>query len=171
MTPQTIRVLAVDPCHRGLGFVVLEWPINLVDWGVKTVKHKKKRRTLAMIINMLRRYKPHIIVMEDCQAIGSRRCVRVHKLIGEICREAVKESVAVRVFSREQIKDVFAAFGAGTKYEIAHAIGRQLPELATNVPRYRRAWMNEDHRMPFFTATSLAMTYFYTRRLRTKKIS
>jgi len=147
----------------------VEWPFNLVDWGVKSVRTKKKRRTLAMITGLIRRYKPYVIVLENCDGDGSHRCSRIEKLIGAICREAVKDNVAVRVFSRTEIKEVFGAFGAATKYEIAHAIARQLPELTPHLPRYRKAWMSEDYRMAFFNATSLALTYIYTRQIRAKK--
>jgi Holliday junction resolvasome RuvABC endonuclease subunit len=169
MIPRNIRVLGVDPRSRGLGYAVLERPFCLVDWGVKTVRNKKKRRTLAMITGLIRRYKPYVIVLEDCEGTGSRRCARIEKLIGAICREAVKDNVAVRVFSRANIKEVFGTFGATTKYEIALAIAKQLPELTPHLPRYRKVWMNEDYRMAFFNAASLALTYLYTRQMREKR--
>jgi Holliday junction resolvasome RuvABC endonuclease subunit len=152
-----------------LGYAVVEWPFNLVDWGVKSVRKKKKRRTLAMIIGLLRRYKPYVIVLENCEDKNSRRCCRIEKLVGTICREAVKERVAVHVYSRDEIKKVFGTFGATTKYEIAHAIAKQLPELIPWLPRYRKPWMGDDYRMAYFNAISLVLTYLYTQQMRKKK--
>ena len=166
MIPNKVRVLGIDPGSRGFGYAVIEWPFNLVDWGVKSVRHKKKSRTLSRVLGLLRRYRPHVIVLENCEDKDSRRCQRIEKLISAICREAIQYGVTVRVYSRSEIRGVFGPFGAETKYEIAHAIAKQLPELSTRLPRYRKPWMSEDYRMASFTATSLVLTYLYTRSFR-----
>lgn len=163
------RVLAIDPVSRRFGYAVLEWPLILVDWGVKSTRKQKKEKTLTIISKLVKRYHPTVIVLEDCSNARSRRCPRIEKLIGSICRYAVKENIAVRVFSRSQVRQVFDAFGAITKYEIAHAISRQLPELVPRLPRYRKPWMSEDYRMALFNATALALTYRYTYREPKKK--
>jgi hypothetical protein len=31
------RVLAIDPTHRGFGYVILEGPERLIDWGTRHV--------------------------------------------------------------------------------------------------------------------------------------
>src|SRR5947207_3331343 len=57
------------------------------------------------------------------------------------------------------VKKVFGTFRANTKHEIAHAVAQQLPELAPELPRYRKAWMSEGSQMAIFDAAALALTY------------
>ena len=95
-----IRVLAIDPSTRGFGFAVLEGPNRLIDWGVKETKTDKKRRTLQLIEDLIDRYLPNVIVVEDYAGKGSRRCRRVQGLISDISKLAVQRKIKVRAFSR-----------------------------------------------------------------------
>lgn len=170
MTKNITRVLGLDLRPNGLGYAVVELPSNLVNWGVKSLRRKKRRRVLAMMLGLVRKYKPYVVVLEDCEDEKSRRCCRVKRLIGTICREAAKENVAVTVYSREEIKKVFSTFGAETKYEIAHVVAKHLPELTNWLPRPRKVWMgNDDYRMAYFNAVSIILTYHYMHQMRRKK--
>src|SRR5260370_24836968 len=95
-----IRVLAIDPSTRGFGFAVLEGPNRLIDWGVKETKKNKSARTLKLIENLIDRYQPSVIVVEDYAGKGSRRCRRIEKLINDIAQLASKRHIKVRCFSR-----------------------------------------------------------------------
>src|SRR5262249_46637876 len=94
-----IRVLAIDPSTRGFGFAVLEGPNRLIDWGVKETKTDKKRRSLKFVAELIDRYQPQMLVVEDYTRKGSRRCGRVRELINDISQLAVKRKVKVRSFS------------------------------------------------------------------------
>jgi RNase H-fold protein (predicted Holliday junction resolvase) len=85
-----MRVLALDPSTRGFGFAILEGPNRLIDWGVKETKTEKKQRALKLIEDFIERYQPDLIVVEDYEAKGSRRCRRVQELINDISKLAVK---------------------------------------------------------------------------------
>ena len=155
-----VRVLAIDPSTRGFGFAVLEGPNRLIDWGVKETKTDKKRRTLKLIDDLIEQYQPSVIVIEDYQRKGSRRCERVADLINSIEKLAIKNHVKVRRFSRLKIKTTFAEGGTKNKYEIAIAIVNRFPELAPRLPRFRKPWMSEDYRMSIFDAVGLGLTFF-----------
>ena len=133
------RVLALDPTSRGFGFVVLESPTMLVDWGVKTTRPKEEAKALAKVLEVIRHYQPEIIVLEDHR--GSRRCARIQSLLDGVCRLAATENLKSRRIRISLVKKVFHTFRANTKHEIAHAVAQQLPELAPRLPRYRKAWM------------------------------
>ena len=133
------RVLALDPTSRGFGFVVLESPTMLVDWGVKTTRPKEEAKALAKVLEVIRHYQPEIIVLEDHR--GSRRCARIQSLLDGVCRLAATENLKSRRIRISLVKKVFRTFRANTKHEIAHAVAQQLPELAPRLPRYRKAWM------------------------------
>lgn len=150
-----IRVLAVDPTHRGFGFAVLESPDRLVDWGVKTVRGDKQAGCLRKIRELLQLYQPTVVILEDCARRGSRRCPRVRRLIERIRVLATKSGVKARVVSRAQVHKAFAP--ASTKHEIAVALAKHFPELALSLPPLRKPWMSEDCRMNVFDAVALAL--------------
>jgi len=155
------RVLAIDPTSRGFGLVVLESPSTLVDWGVKAIRREKETKTLAKVSELVRHYRPEIIVLEDFRR--SRRCARIRSLLEGVCRLATAEGLKSRCFPVARVKKVFGTFRANTKHEIAHAVAQQLPELAPHLPRYRKPWMTEDYQMAIFDAAALALTYFHSR--------
>ena len=155
------RVLAIDPSTRGFGLAVLEGPERLIDWGVKETKTDKKRRTFKLIDELIERYRPNLIVVEDYAVKGSRRCGRVRELIHDISKLAETRKIKVRSVSRLKVKQAFAESGASNKYEIAVAIANRFPELAPRLPRYRKPWMSEDYRMSIFDAVAFGVTFFH----------
>src|ERR1035441_3384904 len=162
--PNPKRVLAIDPTSRGFGFVVLESPTTPVDWGVKATRPKTEAKALAKVLEVIRHYRPEIIVLEDHR--GSRRCARIQGLLDGVCRLAAAEKLKSRCIPVSLVKKVFRTFRANTKYEIAHVVAQQLPDLAPRLPRYRKDWMSEDYRMAIFDAAALALTYFHSRPVR-----
>jgi Holliday junction resolvasome RuvABC endonuclease subunit len=158
------RVLAVDPTSRGFGFVVLESPATLVEWGNKVIRQQHEATILTKVSKLIRHYLPDIIVFEDCK--GSRRGARVQSLLDGIGRLATAEGLESHRFPVAQVKKVFRAFHATTKHEIAHAVAHQLPDLASWLPRFRKPWMSEGYQMAIFDAAALALTYFNSRLLR-----
>jgi Holliday junction resolvasome RuvABC endonuclease subunit len=165
-----IRILAIDPTTSGFGFAVLEGPDELVDWGVRSASViDKKATTLELISELIERYQPEIIVLQDCRHGKWRRCERVRDLLWEVSRLALREKISVRLISRARMKAVFASLGAKTKHEIATVIANRLPELAPRQPRYRQAWMPEDYNMAIFDAVALALTFYEINAARRKK--
>ena len=154
-----ICVLAVDPSTRGFGFAVLEGPNRLIDWGVKETKTDKNRMTLKLATDLIERYQPSVIVVEDYAGKGSRRCRRIERLINDITMLASKRQIKVRSFSRAKVKQTFSESGAINKYEIASAIAKRFPELAPRLPRFRKLWMSEDYRMSIFDAVAFGLTF------------
>jgi hypothetical protein len=162
--PNPKRVLAIDPTSRGFGFVVIESPTTLVDWGVKTMRQTSQEKLLAKALQLIRHYRPETLVLEDQK--GSRRRPRIRGLLGGVCRLATAEGLKSSCVPVARVKQVFGTFRANTKQEIAHVVAQQLPELAPHLPPYRKAWMSEDYYMAVFDAAALALTYYNSRLLR-----
>ncbi len=160
------RVLAIDPTTHGFGFVVLESLTMPVDWGMPVIRRGDKEKALTRVTILIEQYEPNVLAIEEPE--GSRRCDRVKELLEAISIIKVK-GLRIRRFSTQRVKKVFRAFGAETKHEIAHAIARQVPELAAWLPRFRKPWMSEDKRTSIFDAASLALTYFHSRSIRAQK--
>jgi len=156
-----MRVLAIDPSTRGFGFAVLEGPSRLIDWGAKETKNNKNAKSLKLIDDLIDRYEPNVIVVEDYEGKGSRRCRRIQMLIDGMSTLASKRTVRIRSFSRAKVKQAFFESGAVNKYEIATAIAGRFPELVPRLPRFRKPWMSEDYRMSIFDAVAFAVVFFH----------
>ncbi len=155
------RVVAIDPTSRGFGYVVLEGPGFLVDWGTRDMARADSERALSHVAELLRHYRPDGVVVEDVAAAGARRRHRVQALIDAIGSLAASRGVAVERVSRLQVHRVFARAQATTKHRIAGVIADHFPELAPRLPPLRRAWMSEDARMSIFDAAALALTHYF----------
>ena len=155
------RVLALDPSTRGFGFVVLEGPYNLVEWGIKEVRTDKHTRSLQRIGELIDTYQPDVLVIEDMADKECRRCPRVRELLRSVCQLASEKKIKTRSVSCRKVRLVFFDAQAVNKHEIANVIVRQFPELAPWQPPVRKTWMSEDSRTSIFDAAAFALTFFH----------
>src|SRR5689334_21880507 len=128
------RVLSIDPSTRGFGFTVMEGDASLIDWGVKKVKTNKNERCWMLIDDLIERFQPDAIVVEDFADENCRRRTRVRELIRGIITLAENRGIRSRVFSRKAVRAAFSPARAFTKQEIATAVAQRLPELAPKLP-------------------------------------
>lgn len=157
-----MRVLALDPFARGFGFVVLEGPQNLIDWGMKEARKNKTARSLEQIAALIEHYQPDVVVVENCMNKSCQRRARVQELIRDILALAAKRQVRISTVSRQRVKTAFAHAGVQTKDTIADVVAQRLPELAQRRPPLRKSWMSEDERMSIFDAAAFALTFFHS---------
>lgn len=157
-TPLKVRrVLAVDPMTKGFGFALLEGRSTLVDWGTREARGDKASTCVRKVAELLGRYRPDFLVLEDHRAPSSVRCVRVRQLLQRIQNEAAKQRIRVRLVSRVRVRATFERRGARTKEQVAQAIAGNFPEVAPYLPRPRKPWMTEDDRMSVFDALALTL--------------
>ena len=156
----TRRIIALDITSRGFGFAVMEGPDELVDWGVKQVQPYEEARCLRHLEKLIQRYRPELLVLEDHKKKPRRRSLRVLNLIEKVTALAKLAGVPVRLVNWKRVKAAFAPNAFINKFGIARAIGRHLPELASRVPPFRKAWMSEDYRTAIFDAVALALTFY-----------
>lgn len=155
------RILAIDPTSRGFGFVVLEGPASLIDWGTKDTERADTDLALRLVAALMNRYAPDIVVVEDVATRTSRRRSRVRELIENVTAKANSRELKVARVSREQVQDLFRAAGGTTKHRVATIIAEHFPELAPHLPPPRKAWMSEDGRMSMFDAAAFALAFYY----------
>lgn len=153
------RVLAIDPYSRGMGYVVVENGTLLVDWGTTEARDEKNGRCLERLAELHRTYRPDVLVLEDPEGEGSRRCERIIKLLDDAAELAESRAVDVRRYSRGEIRTAFRAWGAKTKHEIASAVAQRFPPLAPELPEPRAVFESEAERMAVFDAGSLAVSF------------
>lgn len=157
----SLRVLSIDPGTRGFGFVVLEGPHNLLDWGLKEARTDKHIRSLQKIEELIDTYQPDVLVIEDVTDKKCRRCPRVRELLGSIRQLASEKKLTTRSFSRLKVRLAFYDAQAVTKHEIASVIVGRFPELSPWRPPFRKPWMSEDPRTHLFGSLALALTFIH----------
>ena len=164
--PQNL-VLSIYPFTRGFAFVLFEGPASPFDWGVKEIKEKHKNaKTLDDIKELIDRYRPEVLVIEDTTNGESRRTSRIRKLYRMLVHLAVAEYVDLCRLKKSQVKESFGFVGAESKYEIAKAIAIQIPAFAHRIPPFRKPWVSEDSRQNLFDAAALGLTFYAQNRHR-----
>jgi len=154
-------VLSVYPTSRGYAFVLFEGPLNPYDWGIKEIRKKQKNEhTLESIQELINRYRPAYLIIEDHTERGSRRSSRIRRLYRMLMHLAESEQVEVFRYSQKAIRNCFESVGARSKYEIAQAIARQIPAFAHRMPKLRKIWMSEDPRQSLFDAAALGIVFY-----------
>jgi RNase H-fold protein (predicted Holliday junction resolvase) len=161
---RSLRVLAVDPSTRGFGYAVFEAPQMLVDWGTKDIRQDKERMALRKIGELLQRYEPSVLVVEDCTHITARRTARIARLTEQMLAVARTQGVSGCAVPRSAVYRNFAKANARTKYEIALALTRRFPALVLRLPPKRKPWQSEDPRTTIFDAAAFGLTYLEKRR-------
>ena len=157
-------VLAIYPFSRGFAFVLFEGSESPFDWGVKEIREKHRNvKTLDAIKELIDRYCPEAIVIEDTSDRANRRSSRIKKLYRMLTHLAAAEHVDLYRFSNAEVKQYFATVGAVTKYEIAQAIGLQIPAFGHRLPPLRKPWMSADPRQSLFDAAALGLVFYGSR--------
>src|SRR5262249_25645520 len=142
---------------RGFGFVVLEKPDALIDWGLRGGANRQIQTSVDAMLDLLKRYSPHIVAIEDCRIKSCRRGTRSRALLDQIAKVTARQ-VALRRISRQRLRKTFDLTSQMTKYDLAERVERQFPELEPFRPRRRKPWDSEDSRMSIFEAAALATT-------------
>ena len=157
---KTVRILAIAPLSRGLGYAVMEGADRLVACGNKAVLREKNAGSLAWAKKFIQFYKPDVLVLPDVNAKDTRRAARIKTLHRKITALAGKHRLKVRLISVTQARAQLLGGAKGTKFALAEALAAKFPvELALRLPPKRRAWMSEDPRMDIFDAVGLAAVF------------
>lgn len=158
------RVLAVDPHTHGLGYALFEGRGRLVDWGNKDIRRDKHACALRRIKELIRRYEPTVLVVEDFGHARSRRNLRVKRLQSQMFALARRSGIKGYALPLVAVYQHFSKRGAQTKYDIATTLAREFPGLMLRLPPKRKPWQSEDSRMSIFDAAALGYTYLARRR-------
>ena len=158
---KTVRILAIAPLSRGLGYAVMEGPDKLIACGNKAILRDKNAGALAWAIRFNRFYQPDVLVLPNVTAADTRRSVRIKTLHRQIVAWAGKQQLKVRLVSVTQVRGKLLGDVKATKFAVAQMLAEKFPvELGTRLPPKRRAWMSEDPRMDIFDAVGLAVAFW-----------
>lgn len=153
------RVLAVDPTHRGFGYVIFEGP-RLIDWGTRRLGGNKNKASLRAVSELISLYQPQILVLENVSLKTCRRRKRVRALFDALDELGRMRGLSVRRVSQASAKKNLCVVN---KTRLAASIAVRFPELSSCVPPERKPWMSEDPRTAIFDAAGLALAFFEIR--------
>ena len=84
---------------------------RLIDWGITNVRGSKNKVSIAAASDLISRYRPQIMILEDVVARHCRRCPRVHELIEALGRYGRERGLTVRKISQITVKRSFEPLG------------------------------------------------------------
>ncbi|MBV7270711.1 hypothetical protein [Winogradskyella luteola] len=154
-------VLALYPNAIGFGYAVMTNALNVLVSQVVNIRPISNKQSLKRIKEIINYYKPHIVVIEDYQGIGSRKSKRIQKVLDSIYLYAQKKHLKVRRYSRNDIRYVFSNFNAHTKHEIACVIAGNVKNMERKLREPRKINESEKYVTGAFDAVSLGVTHFY----------
>ena len=158
---KSIRILAIAPLSRGLGYAVMEGPDKLVACGNKAILRDKNAKALAWVNRFIQFYQPDVLVLPNVTAADTRRATRIKTLHRKIVAWAGKQPLKVRLVSVTQVRMQLVGESRATKFAVARTLAEKFPtELETRLPPKRRPWMSEDPRMDIFDAVGLAVAFW-----------
>ncbi len=134
---------------------MLDWGIRSFRSGANAVKTPAGEKFRAL----LDEFTPSAVVIRE----RTTRSARKPKLLTIIERQARSRRIPLRFISRGDVNRAFVGFESN-KYEVASALARQFPDLASRLPPKRKVWQSEDYRMGIFDAAALGVAYFVRRK-------
>ena len=138
---------------------MFEGPNRLLDWGIKSFRpgvNAVKIPAAKKLLVLLDEFTPSAIVIRKREV---RRSTTKTKMLTAIESQSRRRRIPVRFISRGDVNRAFVGFESN-KYEVASALAKQFPALASRLPPKHKIWQSEDYRMGIFDAAAVGVAYF-----------
>ncbi|MCI5056812.1 MAG: hypothetical protein MRY83_11930 [Flavobacteriales bacterium] len=160
----TLKVVMALFLHsRGFSIAILEDALTVIN-AYNVVLHKypiSNATILQKVKEKISFYLPEVVILEDAEGFGSRKGTRVKRAIKKIEKYAIEQKLSISKYSRNDIRFVFNAFNAQSKYEIAKVITENVKQLPVELPKKRLSHKPEHYCMTIFDAIALGITHYY----------
>ncbi|WP_114490719.1 hypothetical protein [Candidatus Ulvibacter alkanivorans] len=156
-------VMAIFVHARGFSLAILKDALTVLG-AYNVVLHKypiRNRDVLRKVKEKITFYLPELVILEDADGFGSRKSKRVRRAISSIEKYAESKEIPVSKYSRNDIRFVFKAFNAHSKYEIAKVISENVKQLPVSLPGKRKSHEPEHYALKIFDAIALGITHYY----------
>jgi hypothetical protein len=149
--------LALDIAPKGVAFAVLEGTERLYDAGMTYVSEPSKHAYVEKAEDLLLRYLPQILILEDTEGSGFKKGPRSEHVIKRLELLALSKTLPVVKVSR---KEILSVFQTKNKYQTAATVARFFPELEGRLPHHRKPWESETDLINIYEAISFALTAY-----------
>ena len=151
------RIAAVSLSANGFGYAIMEGG-TLLEYRHKVFMTDKSANSFIHIKKLIIRCQPDVLVLHDVNAKGTYRAPRIKALHRKVVALAKRRKLKVTKISRTELRKNLLGNPKGTKQEMAELLAKQFPdELASRIPRKRKAWTSENARMDIFDAVGLTI--------------
>ncbi len=128
-----LRLLAIDPGTREMGYAVLE-ATELLHFGVYTFPHHLSARQLCahgqrFLAGVITAFAPRLLVMERIVVATSTRSPRLHVFVEELRRYATDHHLQVAAYAPTTIKKAVTGHATATKRAVAETLLQWYPYL------------------------------------------
>ncbi len=129
-----------------------------MDWGRYSIRSDKGRQSLRLFRNLVERFEPDTLVIEDTADPDSPRCKRIEGLLKRLGRAASAAQIDVHAVTRAQVEYAFLGRDLSNKDDRAILIAQLFPVLMRRLPPRRELWMSENESMAIFDAMALVLS-------------
>ncbi len=151
------RYIAVHVRPQSVGFVVVENAI-VIDSGTRFCDQTQFDDCLGdRFDRLLQLYRPSGVIVKGARDSGLS--LRKRRVFAAIRQGAAGHSIALISMNPSQVDKYFLRYDARTKQQIAETVAKRMPELAWKLPRRRKPWESEHHRMSIFDAAAIVIAY------------
>lgn len=155
------RVLAIHATSNGFAYCIFEGARCLIDFGIKHVtKPEKNKHCLSLVEQLIVRYDPHNITIEDVDEHGSKRSMRVRHLYRDLEKMADRSGIVTYAYPWPVVFSVFKNARPKTRHDIAIVVAEILPDIRRRLPPKRKIWLPQDPRQALFDAAAIGITYY-----------
>ena len=147
------QVLAIYPNSKGYAYVLMEGPTEVIDKKMVSVSPVNNIRILNEVKNLIDKYNPNSLILEDTTCKFSRKGSRGKQLLRSISSSAKHKGIQVFSYTREDVRFVFEIWKAKNKFEIAGFDMLLYPK-----PKYPNS---QKYLTALFDAVSLGITHYY----------
>ena len=159
MPKNNLKILAIDPGTREMGFALLERE-RPIYYGVKTIRRKRSpnealREGRKIILRLIKDLRPDILVVEKAFFYNNRSAALLNVFVDEIKAIAKRKGLRFLSFSPSTVKKFIAKNGWARKQEVAKVIASKYPELKVYLTQ-DRGWKERFH-LNMFDAVALAL--------------
>jgi len=158
------KIIAIHLRHRRFGYAVYEGHRGLLDWGVRVypaIGEEEVSMASKRLSSLLTLHSPSVMILNQERWDLAQTNQHMRALVEMTKCEAIAHSVQIRLLGDSKVRESFRHMDCETRSEIAGALGRIFPELASYVPPKRRAWQAEHPRMIVFDAIALGLTHWH----------
>lgn len=153
------RILALDVRSYRIGYVAMEAPGRVLDFGVTRFRKRRILVAIACLSRILERFHPDVLVLRKVSASSTRNTSGTRRIARLATLYARRNKIVAVMIREKQVRDHFDDKGAHTKYRAALFLLNQFPELEWKLPPPRKAWKREHPNMSIFDAAALGVTY------------
>lgn len=154
-----LRVLAIDPGTRNIGFALME-RFELVHYGVKTIltseTNEKLKHGKKIVMRMIVDFQPDILVVEKTFFANNKNSTLLNTFTNQIRMIGKSKGIKVLSIATNSARKNICGNGAASKDEVAIALVLRYPELRPYLTSNRR-WKEEYYRN-MFDAVALGLT-------------